>query len=340
MPTKRHHYVSQFYLEAFADPDSEDEAPFLWVFERGVEEPKPLAPKNVAVQTHYYSVRTAEGEKSDAMEQFLGAIEGAAAPVLRQISENDVSLSRVEREKLALFMVTAMLRVPRAREWSEKLAHDVVQLRARTMASAPGALESALAEVEVRSGVKSKVTAERLREFMLSDGYTLKINPVVSLQSLVELTPQLLPILFYMRWTILKAEGDDVFLTSDNPFVYVDPTHARGFWGVGLLNLGIELTFPISPQRCLVGTHDPQLVASVEEASPAEAGRVFQHYAPKMTYQSAHPLNVREINRRTVAHAKRYVFSSTNLPTIRRFVAKHLPAPAPELTTTLPRPDR
>ncbi len=330
MPTKRHHYVSRFYLEAFATPESSEEQPMLWRFEHGAQEPILLQPQDAAVQTHYYSIKLASGEKTDVFEKFLSAIEGSATSVLReQIDKEESVLGKAEREKLALYIVIAMLRVPRARNWVEKTHKDLTELIMKTAARVPGRLESLLAELEEKSGEKSNTTADQLREFVLKDRYRLEVNPIVSLQTIFELAPQLHPILYFFQWQVLRTESDDKFLTSDNPVVYVDPTLPRGFWGVGLMNQGLELTFPISPEKCLLATHDPEFDNLIAKLPPEVALRRTSTYEPKMRYSTTPPLFVREINRRTVRAATRYVFSSTNLPALRRFIEKHFPvAPA------------
>ena len=330
MTVRHQHYVSEFYLESFADPQFGYEKPRVWRFERGDTEPKLLTPANLAVQTHYYSVRTPEGTKNDVMEQFLARIESDTAPLLRRVANGENLASQSEHEKVSLFMATMLLRVPRARNRIESVYGDIVQLSARNMASAPGFLENALAELEEKSGEKSKIGADQLREFIQSDRYTMKASPVVSLRNLFFVSPQLMPILFFMNWTILDSESDlDVFVTSDNPVVYVDPTYREGWRGVGLVNPGTELSFALSPEVCLLGTHDPGLMAKMEASPPEEARRIILGQEPKMSHRKVAPVTVREINRRTVSHATRYIFSSANFATLRRFIEKHLPSASP-----------
>jgi len=91
---KHTHYVSEFYLEPFADVHFGFQRPSLWRFERGTIQPKLLTPSNLAVQTHYYSVRNSQGVKDDLMEHFLGKIESDTAPILRRIAAGSIDISR------------------------------------------------------------------------------------------------------------------------------------------------------------------------------------------------------------------------------------------------------
>jgi hypothetical protein len=298
----------------------------LWRFECGRTDAILLQPHDAAVETNYYSIELISGEKTDVFEQFLSAIEGRATPVLREAIDKDGRVvDKLEREKVALCVIIAMLRVPQARKMTEKMHGDLDELLMKTTARAPGELERLAKQIEEESGEKLSATPQQVRDFILGDKYTIKVNPVVSLRVVFGLAPELLPILYYMRWKILTTTGDDLFLTSDNPVVYVDPTaEHRGFWGVGLMNRGLELTFPISPQKCLLATHDLALTQKLDSCStPAEAGRVIASAQPKMSYEDALSVHVREINRRTVHAATRWVFSSTNGESLRRFIGKY-----------------
>jgi hypothetical protein len=99
---------------------------------------------------------------------------------------------------------------------------------------------------------------QQVRDFILDRRYRIEVPNVVSLDMVLRAAKELWPIVFHMRWKVLSVEGDHLFLTSDNPVIYVNP-HASESWGTALMDVGIELTFPISPQKCLLLTHDAEL---------------------------------------------------------------------------------
>jgi hypothetical protein len=301
----------------------------LWRFERGATSPIPIPPRRAAAEIDYNTVTLSSGEKTDAFEKIVGAIETAVTRVMRVAIDKEMRvLDATERMKLSLYMAVAMLRVPATRQFWEKVHGDLEEQRMLVAARTPGVFERALKQIETESGKKSKTTPQELREFFLKRRYVIKVNPVVSLQILLTQAPQLTPIFSHMRWTILTANGE-LFLTSDNPVVYVDPTRQGSSWGVDLLNECVELTFPISSQRCLLATHDPVFRDKVIKAglsrSP-EVRRTVLAYEPEMSYKTVSDDIVREINRRTIVAASRWLFSSTNTDSLREFVSQHFPA--------------
>jgi len=301
----------------------------LWRFERGATSPIPIPPRRAAAEIDYNTVTLPSGEKTDAFEKIVGAIEAAVTRVMRIAIDKDMRVvDATERMKLSLYMAIAMLRVPAARQFWEKVHGDLEEQRMLVAARTPGVFERAVKQIETQSGRKSKATPQELREFFLKRRYVIKVNPVVSLQILLTQAPQLTPIFSHMRWTILTTNGER-FLTSDNPVVYVDPTRQHSPWGVALLNECVELTFPISAQRCLLATHDPvfreQVIRAGLSRSP-EARRTILAYEPEMSYKTVSDDIVREINRRTIFAASRWLFSSTNTDSLREFVGQHFPA--------------
>jgi len=328
MPSKRHHYVSKFYLESFASSNSPKRGPLIYVYERGIEAPKWLPLPNAAVQTHYYSVDFGTGEKHDVFEKFLSVIEGNAASVIReQIIAQDAELNDIDRQKLSLYIVMAMLRVPKARDQMHRMVRDVWELIMKNTASTPGALESLNEQLEAKTGKPFDVPAEQLREFLIGDRYKIVVDPVESLKIIFGIAPSLMPMIHFMRWTVLQNDRPEPFLTSDNPVVYVDPTDpGGGYSAVGLANEGLELTFALSPTKCLLASHDPEFRNKIEGAPPEEARRLASTFKPKLRYAKADSVTAREINRRIVHRATKYVFSSSDTPTLRRFISKHMPA--------------
>jgi Protein of unknown function (DUF4238) len=327
--SKLHHYVSQFALQAFTVPPPSPHAGKLWRFERGAPSPIPIPPRRAAAQIDYNTVTLESGEKTDAFEKILGPIETAVTRVMRVAIEMEKRvLDPTERMKLSLYIAVAMLRVPAARNFWEKLHADAEEQRMLVAARTPGVFERAMAQMETESGTAPDVTAEQLRNFFLERRYVLKVNPVVSLQVLLDQAPRLTPIFAHMRWTILNTK-DEPFLMSDNPVVYVDPTSQRSPWGVALLDERVELTFPLSSRKCLLATHDPEfreIAITAGLSRSAEARQAVSTYKPKISYKDVADDIVREINRRTIFAATRWVFSSTNSDSVSQFVVRHFSA--------------
>jgi hypothetical protein len=83
-----------------------------------------------------------------------------------------------------------------------------------------------------------------------------------------------------MNWAFLKCQDDDLFITSDNP-VFIHES-------IGIAAQESELTFPVSSKVAL-------FISRIANATG---------------YVKAHSRWVKEINKRTIANATRFVYSS------------------------------
>jgi hypothetical protein len=95
-----------------------------------------------------------------------------------------------------------------------------------------------------------------------------------------------------MQWTVLHT-NDPSYLASDNPVFF--------FASDGLGRPTSELTIPFSSRATLVGRNS--------------AGNIPLH-------DNAHPYQIREINRRTVFNATRFIFAEATQPWMASFVTK------------------
>jgi len=98
-------------------------------------------------------------------------------------------------------------------------------------------------------------------------------------------------------WRLVFSEPSISFVTSDTPAVF--------FEGLGLGNPDSELTMPLSPTLALIADH---------KGAPAAT-----------TVVRARPSLVREVNRRVVADAERFVFARTPQSWVRSAAHKTRP---------------
>ncbi|MBU1615972.1 DUF4238 domain-containing protein, partial [bacterium] len=141
---------------------------------------------------------------------------------------------------------------------------------------------------------------EKLQKFILGGQYDIKANPSFSLE-MVSIAKDLAPVFYGMNWAFLEATDDYKFVTSDNPLFYVDLAHdPRSLYGVGLSNKNIEVTFPISQDLMFFGT--------------------WQKFEG---YKKLNNKFVKEMNRRTISSALRFVFASQCSDKLNRLVQKY-----------------
>ena len=129
----------------------------------------------------------------------------------------------------------------------------------------------------------------KMVEIMKKGEFDVQVSPHYSIDHFLRMTVELAPILHKMYWTYLFAKGRYRFITSDNPVSYADPTHdPKALHGVGLATRNVEVTFPVTQEMAIFASWD-------------DGGNL---------YQRATEATVRAINVRTIANARRFVYSS------------------------------
>lgn len=295
---KRHHYIPKFYLEGFIDPHNR---PYLWVYEKGNEKIIKATSKDIAVEKHYFSFLMLDGERnSDTLENVMAEIEKNSAPVFRKIIGGQ-SLSKKDRAYFATFLAFMMVRVPNFRKNIENAIGELMKRINMVYASNRRGFEAMIKRYEKDTHKKINMPIEELRKWVLEGEYDIKANPEFALGMALSTTREVFSVFLGMKWTFVKATDEYKFLTGDNPLFYCDPTHdPNSFYGVGLLNKNVEVTFPISKDLAL-----------------------FASWKGKEGYIQAKNKLVKDINRRTVLAALRFVFSSERSDGINKLVQKH-----------------
>lgn len=305
---KRHHYIPRFYLYGFVDPHNE---PYVWVYEKGNEKIIKSTSKDIAVKKHYFSFLTLDGERdSDTLENIISGLESNTPSVFKNIVE-EKSLREEDKIYFATFLALMMVRVPNFRKNVENATGESIKKINIIQASNKKFFEDMIRQFEKDTGKKINMSIEEFRKWILDGKYNIKVNPQFSLAMIISFVNELSHIFLGMKWTFIKSTEEYKFLTGDNPLFYCDPTHdPNSFYGVGLLNKNVEVTFPISK--------DLALFASWK----GETGHI----------QGKNKI-VKEINRRTVLSALRFVFSSEKSDIINKFIQKYVGS-APKMKVT------
>ena len=281
---KRHHYIPRFYLRGFVDPHNK---PYVWVYEKGNPNITKATVENIAVQKHYYSFIRPSGDiDSETFENALAKIEGKVAPAFEKIIHHE-DLNNQEKGAFAVFLAFTVTRVPNYRKNVERSFGEIIKKILVVLASSPVAIKSMIEGVERDTGKKMAIPVEEWQKILLDGQYNIEVKPQFSLET-ITIAKELVPIFYGMSWAFLEATEDYKFVTSDNPLFYFHPTHhPKSFYGGGLANKNIEVTFPISRDLMFHGTWGK-----------------FEGYE-KLTNEG-----VKEMNRRTVISALRFVFAS------------------------------
>lgn len=308
---KRHHYIPQFYLREFIDPSN---LPYLWVYEKGCVEIKSVSAKDAGVEKDYHSFPNSDGQKdTESIENAFQKIEYATACVFERIKAQE-NLSEEERDTFATFLSLMLTRVPNYRKNVERVMGELLKHIAMMDASNIDWLRGNIEMYEKVTGEPLGMSPEEFQKTILEEGHGVSASPTFSLQMM---SVNLSGVFLDKTWFYIKATDRVKFLTSDNPLFYHDPTRNRDSdWSVGLADENTEVTFPISRDLALVATRRKG---------------VRPGYIP-VSHQV-----VKDINRRTVISAQRFVYSSEKSEALNRLVQKYMNS-SPKMGVGWPQP--
>ena len=295
---KRHHFLPQFYLRRFASSGARGR---IWTYDSLFGTVRASGVKNTAYETHLYSVPREDGTRTDEFEDALADIEGRAAPVLDKLLRNE-SVQGQERADLSSLFALMVVRTDSFRRQYAEVSLGMTQLLLSTTAAHDVAFNSLINKLEEEFGDVSGHHKKKLREGMLDpDRFGFVVNKAWTLNAL-RVHDALAPVFYRMNWTILNAKSPHYFVTGDNPVVKLLPDRfSKSFYGGGYADKRIEVTLPLSPERCLV-THWNNELPSESDITPAA---------------------VKDLNRVRAMHAERFLFADRQDFGIRRLTEKY-----------------
>ncbi len=311
------HFLPKLYLKGFA---SDESTSHIWEYQRY----RPYAPgkdRRVKYNPVLISLRLAGAEygtyaysKPDGTLDFntyedaLEQLEKPADSVLFKL-RNHQPIDEKDRQIFAAYMITTILRVPARKEVADDIFPKVLDEEVpKVIARIKQELSETnpLNTVALARRIALLIQCHKLLKEYRRDGLPREME----LQGVVNSAmPRVLEAISSMRWQFLIAINNKRFVTSDNP------VHTfKG--GIGLSKPYSELVFPVSSHVAFLGTFRRDLG----------------------DYLLATASQVDEINRRVVANATKYVYSSRNDQGLislfnRPFHQFTLFYPAPELTS-------
>jgi AraC-like DNA-binding protein len=275
-----HHYVPQEYLRGFADPENPGK---IWMYDKQSCQFTHASIKSVAQEAGYYS-ETTERQLSEL-------VEGPAHQVLKKLRLR-YKIDNSERIRLALYVGTMLMRVPRRRRKAFQMLPGVLEETinnisnqvdqwARTTTVGPELISRRYSELEQASKKYRTKPPTKIIEMIRTPWPTLKEMACLST----------------MTWQIVSSESDEFFVTSDNPAYF--------FEAYGLGNPQSELTFALASDLMLF------------------ASRQGAHH--ETIFTKTNPAIKREANRRIASGAERFVFCRAQEDWVAKIANKQKP---------------
>lgn len=284
------HTVSKFYLRRFTPLEGDR---ILWKYPRNGGDPRFVSPKKATTRSHFYSHRNRDGSWNDSVEDILGDVENAAAPVLEKLGRG-ARISAQERWDVSVFLGTLQIRTEpyceNFRDHNDVLEASDVQLQfvereRRRM-------------VEMTSEADVQALEERLR-----NGDTIPMDNRAYAGEMLARGQQIAQRLVQMSWELLRVRDGDFFIASDNPaFVRKRKAlYSPGIVGIDRKDLDIEFGLALDSSTYLLArwASDGPSTRSVAKI-PA--------------------LRVQLLNRRTILSADKFVFSPVREESVRELI--------------------
>jgi len=255
--------VPKFYLKGFTEESTSE---MMFVYQKGTKESFHTQVKNIGNEKGLYT---------DELEVVLANdIEKSANPILQKL-RGFQPISEDEKLEFSRYMFSMRLRVPKHLNWVIEKSPKVMD---RTFADVEGQLQ----ELAKKHPDKTELVEQRIAQ--LHDIRMNKTNEFVKgmwLQNIpVGIDRPPVQMLAHMEWRYLTYEGDQFFLTGDNPLYYHE--------SIGIGNEKSEVTFPLSKNLVLWAKWQINIPSG---------------------FHKARTQFVKEVNRRTVSNALKYIFS-------------------------------
>jgi hypothetical protein len=314
-----HHFLPRLYLKGFAcngDPSH------VWEYRRSRDyspgsnnrtkyNPVRISLSKAGAALGEYAYTRPDGTTDfNSYENALEQLEKPANVVFNKI-RNQQQIDENDREIFAQYMALMTRRVPARKDLVEEQFPRVVEAE---KVHIKDLFENALSRVEPSDVQLIELLKNNLKRALQQlDGYKENGMPrAIELRTIVEADmPQVRAAMLRMTWQFFVASHDDRFITADNPVHTL-----KG--GVGFTKPYSELTFPVSSRVVLIGSYR----------------NVQPGYVPAPSEL------VKEVNRRLIATAKTFAYSSQNRKWVVTIMKKsfhhfNLFYPAPELSSPL-----
>ena len=249
---RNHHYIPQFYLRGFLDPNLPKEG--LHVIDKIEGMSFTTSPRRVGFQRDFNRVDI-PGKPIDELEKLLAGIDGETARVLKYVEKNKTLPKDTDMGILIDFVSSLRGRNPQIRNNMANATTEIIKQMVTSLVSSREEYESRMQQVYGEGAVVTEY--EDMKRFVEEDRYHINLRGHHLKYESDAIRDVILPHLSQRKWSLLIAEEDTSdFVCSDRPALLVctnppdNPYHPDTCPGLGMRNT--ELTMPLNHRMALV----------------------------------------------------------------------------------------
>ncbi len=257
---RRHHYVSEFYLENFVDPKT---AGHINVLDITSGHRFRSSPENVCAKRDFNRVNS-DDLPIDALENALSGFEDETSDVLKRVVARATYPSDEELNWLLNLVALYATRNLRFRSIQQEARDKTIRLMGSALASDERLFESELKKARDAGYVESsQVDFQEFRDLIRSNNYQIEIPQDKFHDTEFKAMDKVLPLLGERIWSLLILAGEPwSAISCDHPIITVHKNQFSKIVGLGTRNT--ELIFPLSPRVVLYGVYEDPIKEVVE----------------------------------------------------------------------------
>jgi hypothetical protein len=246
---KKQHFVPEFYLKAWCDPNTPPGYdPYLWIASKDGSNIKPKSPSNIFHETDLYTINV-EGERNLSIEKSLAQIEGEFSNIRRNKLIRQIELSFKDKIIICAFVAAMYSRTLASGERWKPFWNEVSIQTEEVMRKMTEWHDKATQEQ-----LESYIPSMPLKENTVTTHDKIKEIADEPIKSLITTQLDILTRLFIgLDLAIIETNTSPGFITSDDPCVWFDPKlpNYPRLTGHALISPTIEVHLPISPTQCI-----------------------------------------------------------------------------------------
>lgn len=296
-PVQHHYLPKNAYLKFFQSPEKSE---FVWMYQRE-EDTIFVNINNAAKERHLYSFIDEKGQYNTELESALAEMEAIASKIFEKINkaEGPILISAQEKSELAYFLAMQVVRTPAFRGSLKQQAAEFRKIAYANACLNKDTFNHVLQNVKKEKLDMPDVNFEEMQEFIFGEKYTIEMgNKNYFLKQTIQLGDHIYPTVIMKDMFILKSKSVE-FITSDYPVTLISHPGVPAFYGGGFLMSGILI--PIGTNTALFCKNPDNPKEPPKKDEPILLG-----------YWEAPPIKAREVNKITINHAERFLFSANN----------------------------